>query len=170
MLCSECNQNPAVMHYVTVINGQRKESDICVHCAKKLGIASFTPFSFGDLFAQHAKELPPQTTCSACGMTLNQMKQSSVVGCAQCYQDLYRGIEPILNNVQKTLQHVGRTPVGHASGNLPKPGETVDAGQMLPAADEVRLKEALRDAIAHERFEEAAKFRDALRALEKEGR
>lgn len=170
MLCNECNQNPAVMHYVTVINGQKKETDLCVSCAKKLGLASFSPFSFGDLFAHAAREAPPQVACSACGMTIAQMKKSGVVGCEQCYKDLYRGIEPILNSVQKTLQHVGRTPVGHASGNLPRPGETATPAQPREMSEEEKLKAELNRAVAEERFEEAAKIRDTLRAMQKEGK
>lgn len=170
MLCNECNQKPAVMHYVTVMNGHKKETDLCVECAKKLGIASFSPFSFGDLFSHSARETSSQMVCSKCGMTVDQMKKTGVVGCAQCYMDLYRGIEPILNSVQKNLQHVGRTPIGHASGKLPKPGETAaPAAVKPPQTEEERLKAELKTAVAQEWFEEAAKLRDALRALQKEG-
>ena len=38
MLCSECNQNPAILFYKKIENGKESMEGYCYECAKKKGI------------------------------------------------------------------------------------------------------------------------------------
>lgn len=163
MLCDECKRNPAVMYYISFVNGQTTRYDLCESCANKLGMQSIAPFSWADLFP-HAVMTPIATTrCGRCGTTLAEFKRNALVGCAQCYKDLHAGIEPVLRQVQKGLAHTGRTPVGFEAAKLPGPGETTPVAPSISREDELGMK--LHEAVANEDFESAAQIRDELKAL-----
>jgi protein arginine kinase activator len=77
------------------------------------------------------------------------------VGCAQCYEDLKNKLLPLIGNMQKGVRHIGKQPKGF----IPR---TEDM------AERKVLEKKLRQAIEGEHFEEAAKIRDQLRALQGE--
>ena len=167
MLCQECKQNQANTHFTVVENGVRKEYDLCSQCAQKHGLMAFSPFSFGDLFSKslgmsgYGNELQ----CSHCGTTLNELKQTSHLGCEHCYEDLFPGIEPILRSVQRGLNHTGRIPL-----NRP---DSLQSGGAQKKEDEPlsplqQLQKELDEAVCQEAFERAAELRDKIKAL-KEG-
>lgn len=165
MICDECKKNQAVMHYTSIINGVKTEYDFCQDCAKKLGVSSLSPFSWGDIFPHSVSKVYNQVKCSQCGMTMEEFKRGGLLGCEHCYQDLKKGIEPILKRVQKELLHTGRTPVGFEAAKLPKPGQTVT---QTPLSQIEKYQLEMRDAIKREDFEKAAELRDKIRAIEKE--
>src|SRR5690606_40848263 len=33
MICQECNQRPATLHFTKIINGEKTEVHVCEHCA-----------------------------------------------------------------------------------------------------------------------------------------
>lgn len=167
MICDECKKRPAVMHYTSIVNGVKTEYDFCQECAKKLGVSSFSPFSWGDVFPHAVSPAYSQTKCGQCGMTMAEFKQTGLLGCEQCYQDLKKGIEPILKRVQKELLHTGRTPMGFEAAKLPKPGDTVrEQTQGHEPTQEEILTAQLREAIRKEDFEQAAVLRDQIRDLQ----
>lgn len=163
MLCDECKKNQAVMHYVSIVNGVKTEHDLCGSCASQMGMMSFSPFTWGDLFPHAIQSQNVQIQCGKCGTTLTQFKKTGMLGCARCYEDLRAGIEPLMRQVQKGLEHVGRTPMGFEAAKLPSPGQTTPAAPIVSKRDE--LNNQMRLAIAREDFEEAARLRDALKAL-----
>lgn len=168
MLCNHCDKNQATMHFCIIENGQKKEYDLCPVCAQQLGLMSFSPFSFSDLFSHTATDLPGEISCSMCGTTLREFKKTGLLGCENCYEDLFVGIEPILRSVQKGTEHVGRTPVGYEAGTLLPKNESVPPTDEVPNPLEA-LQEEMNRAVQEENFEQAAKLRDEIKKLKEEG-
>ena len=161
MLCDECRTNNATIHFVTIVNGNKQERNLCPECAKKLGTDSFMPFSLGDVFPTAFSSFRPQAqTCSACGTSLYDISRTGLLGCPSCYDQLRDGIMPIISRVQNRVRHTGRSPVGFESKKLNTPADDSPAAQ---------LKKQLEQAVANEEYEKAAELRDQIRALETNG-
>ena len=45
MLCENCHQNEASIHYTEIINGVKKEHHICMDCARRLNFAGMSDSS-----------------------------------------------------------------------------------------------------------------------------
>ena len=89
-------------------------------------------------------------------MTFEDIAQSGKVGCAKCYQTFKSLLAPSLKRIHGNTQHTGKVPSS--------------AGEMVKKQNEIkRLKEELNQMIAQQNFEEAAKLRDQIRAMESEG-
>ena len=53
MLCDNCGQNNASVRYTQIVNGIRKEMNLCYECSNKLNLNEFSfsvPFSFSNFF------------------------------------------------------------------------------------------------------------------------
>ena len=157
MLCEQCKQNAATIHFTQVINGERTEMNLCGECAKEKGGSSFAEVSslLSGLLegavgrAQSANAL----RCSRCGMTFNRFKETGMLGCANCYQDFRKQLAPVLQRIHGRLQHEGHIPAS--------------AGQGLRMRRQIEAKRReLQAAIDQEEFERAAALRDELRELQ----
>lgn len=164
MLCQECNKNQATTHFTVVENGVKKEYDLCPECAMKLGAIAFSPFAFGKLFSQGCDSGSRQIACSHCGTTLQDLQQSSLLGCEYCYEDLSAGIAPILRTVQKSANHTGRGPEKKAISAEEKPAEALRENGGIDD-----LQKQLDEAVSLEEFEKAAKLRDQIKSLKEKG-
>jgi protein arginine kinase activator len=90
--------------------------------------------------------------CETCGTTLTDLKESGLVGCADCYQAFADHLETHLARGAEPGEHLGKIPHrGPETDNL--------RHEML------RLQRMLRELVACERFEEAAGVRDRLTEL-----
>ena len=167
MLCSDCNKKPAVMNVQIAENNKVTQLHLCAECAAKKGLAFLAPFTLGDVFPHTIRSEHDEMRCPTCGMTLSEFKRVGAVGCQHCYQNLRAGTEPVLRQVQKGMQHVGRTPVGHAAAKLP-PRTTTPADETFSILQRLQLD--LNSAVAKEDFETAAQLRDRIRAMEAEAR
>ncbi|MFU0800044.1 MAG: UvrB/UvrC motif-containing protein [Xylanivirga thermophila] len=164
MLCQDCNKRPATVHLTKVINNQRTDLYLCQECARKRGdISVFTPFSINDLLASFldmgnssaslGKE--DMQKCNTCGMNYAQFKKTSRLGCEDCYKQFQTDLDPILKRMQAGVEHNGKVPKR--------------AGIDLRLKRKIQeLKGNLDKAVKHEEFEEAARIRDEIRALEKQ--
>lgn len=170
MLCQECGQHPATLHFTKIISGEKSEFHICEHCAREKGEVlqgvNSSSFSIHNLLsgllnfeAPNNGSMNKQTAqglrCSSCGLTYAQFSRSGRFGCATCYQTFGERVEPIFRKV-----HSGN--VSH-HGKIPK-----RSGEKIYVRREVQeLKEKLQEAINQEEFELAAQVRDKIRELEK---
>ncbi len=162
--CGNCKK-PATIHLTQIVNNQIKKLDFCEDCPHQKGMGSPEGFSLGDLLAQTEQSLLEgvggavklaQLSCSHCGMTPVQFKKTGRFGCAHCYVDLMPMVEPMLTSMHKGTRHIGKVP----------------RGMMDRVALKRRLgdlREQLKGAIAEERFEDAAKLRDDIELLRKQG-
>jgi protein arginine kinase activator len=155
--CSICG-NPAVVRIEQVVQNMKQSVNLCESCARNYGVLTkdMMPFSvikpigaalFGDLNLSMADP----DCCHRCGYTVELFQKTGNLGCSRCYEYFGKQLSPLIERMQKNLQHIGKRP-RHFS---------------MPV-EENSTKESLRKklqlAIEREDFEEAAKIRDQLRS------
>ncbi len=92
-------------------------------------------------------------SCSGCGMTFNDIRQTGKLGCSNCYQVFAQEMEPTLRRIHGNSQHIGKIPS--------RGGEKVLMRKQLDS-----LKTQLQEAVNHEEYEKAAEIRDGIKSLE----
>ena len=175
MMCQNCGKNEVTFRYTQVINGVKKELNLCDNCARELGLKdmsfsmpiSFSNF-FSDFFNDNANMFPSlmgtqALQCKTCGTTFDDFINSGEFGCSSCYELFEDRIEPILKNLQGANRHVGRgyREITAKSGNKAKKATPKKA-----ESKQEKLQKDLQKAIKDERYEDAAKLRDELKKLE----
>ncbi len=103
--------------------------------------------------APESEKLFLKTACPHCGQTWKEVQESGQVGCARCYTAFRKLLLPMLAAFHRHATHLGRSPQARSGG-----------GNHL--VETSRLRVAMEKAIACEDFEEAAKLRDQLHALD----
>ncbi|ANB56338.1 uvrB/uvrC motif family protein [Anoxybacillus sp. B7M1] len=171
MICQECKQRPATMHFTKIINGEKTEFHLCEHCAQEHGdVFMFhgnAGFSLQNLLAgllnfeaptkgakQNAFQSIEILQCERCNMTYNQFAKIGRFGCSHCYHTFAKQLQPILKRL-----HSGNTT--HA-GKIPRR----IGGSIYIRKQIAHLKQKLQELIAREEFEKAAEVRDQIRLLE----
>ena len=176
MMCQKKKKNEVTFRYTQVINGVKKELNLCDNCARELGLKEMNfsmPISFssflGDFFNDYSDTLLPsfmgtQTTkCKKCGESFDEFLNSGEFGCSNCYDLFEDRITPILKNLQGSTKHTGR---GYKK-ILSKISENETNKVAKKEENEVtKLQKELQKAIKTENYEEAAKIRDKIKELE----
>lgn len=166
MMCEECGIRPANFHLVTIINGEKVERNLCPACMAKhqkqlpgidfSNLAGILNSILTGNKGEDAQEQPNAEyellTCEQCGMTYAEFQKGGMLGCANCYKAFKTPLTALLQRVHGNTQHAGRVPGGAHSGTSIR--MNID-----------RLKQKLQKAVADEEYEQAAKLRDAIRAL-----
>lgn len=110
---------------------------------------------------QAASTVPPvvpMLQCPHCGYQFAVFQQNGRLGCPRCYESFQQVLQPLIASIHGNVEHV--------EGEVPK-APSVVADWNAPELDRLGgLKARLKEAIRNERFEEAAKLRDEIRALE----
>lgn len=154
MQCDKCGKHQATVHIETVVNGVKKQRNLCSECAKEENAFHGFTFNIGDIlsemFAGAEQPVHSMAKCSKCGMTVSDFERIGKLGCANCYKDLRQEIMPVLKRIHGSTHHSGFMP------------EETDKTRLAIQGLKARLSEA----ILQENFEEAAKLRDEIRALE----
>jgi protein arginine kinase activator len=155
MTCERC-QDEATVHLTQRIDGERRERHLCAACAQKEGLTlpkSAPALGLDDvvqsLILAHVGELVGELanlTCPVCRLRYMEFRARGRLGCPHDYSEFARGLLPLLNRVHGATRHVGKVALRRA-----------DAG------DRLRLRARLREAIAREDYEQAARLRDQLR-------
>jgi protein arginine kinase activator len=172
MICQECQQRPATLHFTKIVNGEKSEIQLCDHCAKEKGDLTMFPdgsgFSFNNLLAgllnfeqqpfnkDSASTFTPTEViqCEKCKLTFQQFVKVGRFGCSNCYKDFQHQLEPVLRRL-----HSGNT---IHKGKVPK-----RIGGNIHVKKQIGLLRAeLKELITNEEFEAAAKLRDQIRELE----
>ena len=176
MTCDLCSKNEAMVHLTEVINDQTRELHLCEACAREKGAEAAQQLSAkgeggpqeflgGGLaellagLADMSSKLPEGavasgTACPECGMTYEDFRKSGRLGCGKCYETFRRFLAPLLKRIHGSTEYLGRMPPAVQA-------KVADAKEELS-----QLKEQLKAAVASESFEEAARLRDRVRALE----
>lgn len=172
MKCDLCNK-PAVVHEVTVKNGQKNEVHLCEDHAAESGIAMpgnqpinqlLTQFSVSSLSEAEsgskgksaARKRQAKRVCGGCGLTFSQFRQSGILGCAECYDAFSEQLSILIQRAQGgATHHVGKTPK--------RSGKSIDR-----QLERQRLIKQLDAAVDAEQYERAAKLRDMLNMMEVE--
>ncbi|SES12182.1 UvrB/UvrC motif-containing protein [Salisediminibacterium halotolerans] len=175
MLCQECNEHPATLHFTKIVNGEKIEYHICETCAKEKGehIPGSNSFSIHQLLsglldmepslkgvkqssAETGKKAEEPLSCPHCGLTYAQFAEMGRFGCARCYEAFDSKLDSIFRRI-----HGGNDT--HL-GKIPKRG-----GQDLHVHREIeQLREQMKKQIEEEEFEKAAEVRDKIRSLQEQ--
>ncbi|MDY4743096.1 MAG: UvrB/UvrC motif-containing protein [Lachnospira sp.] len=191
MLCENCHQNEASIHYTEIINGVKREHYLCMECARKLnfsglGDMSDTEFPFVRLLTGllsaggGGKELEDSpmmhVCCPGCGMSFDEFTMVGKFGCAECYGVFAPLIEDNMKRIHGDSVHRGKK-YKSGSGDMPVSGERNDNTLAImkdenddPVETLKELNRKLREAVEIENFEEAAKLRDKIIMLKSSSR
>lgn len=171
MLCQECQEREASLHFTKIINGEKTEFHLCDICAKDKGeeLPGGNNFSIhkllsglldtGQAFSSPSpgrRKHPERNDlqCETCGTTYRLFAERGRFGCADCYYYFDEKLDPVLRRI-----HGGNT--AH-SGKVPK-----RKGRDMHVYREIEeLKAEMQRQISEEEFEQAAETRDKIRELE----
>ena len=106
------------------------------------------------ILSTQKKTAKPSITCSACGLSYDEFEHTGRLGCAQCYRDFSEQLKPLLQRIHGRVQHAGRMPAAATNGSSDQWSERM-----------AELRRLMEEAVVSENFEDAAKYRDELRAL-----
>lgn len=166
MICEHCKQRHATVTVTQVNNDQTVEKHYCEQCASK-----FHPFQtdiqeepvnlhqlisnwFGvPVFKGNQAEgkKQPETTCSCCGLTYRQFLKHGKFGCPKCYDTFREQLPPVFSKLQAGTTHTGKA-------------VAINLEQLKKKIKDIRAQMQL--AITDERFEDAAKMRDEIKAIQ----
>ena len=165
MLCESCHQNEATVHLTQVVDGQVEKCHLCEDCAAQKGLdVHADPMDLSGVMASMKEQLAQlkdsltdrrdsgPAVCPACGMTRAEILKKGRLGCDQCYDYFAGEMLPVVVSVQHGDQHLGKVPLRASV-------------QMKNSVELARLRRELDKAIAGEKYELAAQFRDQIKAL-----
>ncbi|GMA50497.1 protein-arginine kinase activator protein [Alicyclobacillus contaminans] len=165
MLCQRCHERQATVHLKKVVSGEETEYHLCEVCAMEQGdwiAKAMKAFDFNHLLSgllntDSSPGIPSQVQaplrCDVCGMTYQQFTDVGRFGCPHCYKSFAPRLNALLRRIQSSTTHTGKVPN--------RAGEAVQRRRRLE-----QLRKQLNQAIAAERYEEAAHLRDQIRQLE----
>lgn len=171
MICQECKEKPAALHFTKIVNGEKTEVHLCEKCAHEKGEMFMTDgssFSINNLLAgllnmepvfqkneQQSLSQSPIIQCDHCKLTFQQFVNMGRFGCANCYKTFKSQLAPVLKRL-----HSGND--AH-HGKVPKRiGGSIHTKKQIQ-----QLKLQMQAFIMKEEFEHAAEVRDKIRSLEK---
>jgi protein arginine kinase activator len=159
MVCDICKTSEATIHLTQIVDGKVRKVDLCESCAKAKNVTGHPDFSVADLMMGLgasegiAASAAPDERCAVCGMTAADFKKTGRLGCGECWKTFEKGLGALLKDLHRGTTHVGKVPARIASTRA--------------RADQLRaLENELKRAVKEERFEEAARLRNQIRALE----
>ena len=178
MLCENCGKNEANVKYTENINGKVRELHLCEECSRKLGIGQIDfniPIDFSNFLSGFMEpEFMPmlnginRINCKTCGTTFDDILNTGMFGCSDCFETFQDRIDPIIKKIQGSNRHVGRVAkeIDNKIGNEHKEVKKSEENNVNENKLE-KLQEELKEAIKEERYEDAAKIRDEIKKLEK---
>ncbi|MCI8514305.1 MAG: excinuclease ABC subunit B [Lachnospiraceae bacterium] len=179
MLCERCGVREANIRYIEVVNGVKTEHHLCSECAREMDFSEYSAVFDGDdpigkllsgilgvQLAVHPKkeEEWDRIRCPVCHTSYSEFVENSRFGCAQCYEVFDLLMQENVKKLQGSDMHTGKRP------KFGRPEARASEGAVekaeLTREEELKiLQSKLRDAVSEEEFEEAAKYRDAIRTL-----
>jgi protein arginine kinase activator len=155
VLCDQCQQRPAVLQLTETAPGAPApvQRQLCLACAAARGIgpAATPPCTQPTPPAPPPTDTNPGVSCPRCGWTADRVRTSHRLGCAACYGTFAVDLAHALPNLQPGTVYAGK-----------RPGVVV-APPVPSTADLDELNRSLRQAVAAQDYERAARLRDAIR-------
>ncbi len=157
--CSRCS-NQATFHITELRKGDVTEIHLCdQHAHEYLSQADDQPeptsdFEF-ELDQTETSDPTDDRQCPHCEITFREFRSQGRLGCPFCYIEFQADLVPLLENIHGETQHCGKYP-RRAPDSSRRQHELV------------RLRSDLKEAIDEEKYEEAARLRDSIQALEDE--
>jgi protein arginine kinase activator len=165
MLCENCKQKDATVSFSEVKNHTKIEHRLCEDCAQNYSPYIAAPaFShslqsilgqFLEAVVAKAEQEESKIKCEHCGISYHEFRKQGRLGCEHDYDSFAESLGKLVHNLQGSDQHTGKKPHVFAES---------EKKRVILAA----LQEQLQIAVAAERYEEAAKIRDQIRATERQ--
>ncbi len=168
-ICQICKKAPATIHLTDIHNNVKKELHMCESCASEKGFNMQTAANLPQLLGMAAKkkgdgklsarEAEEELVCPACGSTWSDFKAKGRLGCPNDYQAFGTRMRALVANQlapfggETETFHVGKAPAG--VGIAADPSRTALR----------ELERRLRQAVASEQYEEAARLKNEMDAL-----
>ena len=159
MLCQRCKKHTATLHLTDLVNGEKQEKHLCVHCAADEGIAVKQHVSINEvlnsfLMSQASVQELAKLKCPECGTTFVEFRSQGLLGCPNDYDAFGEALAHVIERAQD----------GHTrhTGNAPGRNVEIDPAQQ----ERLQLHRELRDAVDTEDYERAARLRDRLAELD----
>lgn len=159
MICDKCGKKEATFHSRTNINGDISEIHLCDECAKKTGAYSKSMRDFNNFFSDDPLisldfDEDNNDVCDVCGTTFEDFKNCGLLGCDHCYDVFSSRLKDIIENVQGSNYHVGKTALDHKELTYDEKIED--------------LREQINRAVDKEDYETAAKIKKQIEKLQGE--
>jgi len=160
MQCKRCPKL-ATLHITEVLGEDRfEEAHLCEGCAKKY---LYEPqqkkkaASGGEAEVVSAdEEHTSGTRCPECGISFLEFRNHGRFGCSHDYDAFKTDLFPLLESVHGDTRHAGKTP-----RRAPR--------DLTAQAELTQLRQRLQSLVTEENYEEAARVRDRIKALEEAG-
>lgn len=150
--CETCGE-PAAFFLTTLIGGEEQTLALCHAHAEELG--PFDPHGYAYLDDGHTGEEGAPAAgprCDHCGLTKAAFERTGRLGCPHCYESFGDVLHPFVRRMHRGTTHLGKVPRSAFDAKV--------AGNRI-----AHLTGEMKKAIASERYEDAAHFRDKIRAL-----
>lgn len=161
MMCDRCGKHEAT---IFIRREGAGESALCDLCAREQGITAEDGrlhISLEELFSspQDSSDRPGyRSTCSVCGMRLEEVRKTGRVGCPECFSSFRTEILSFLKRRGRGGEYRGSVPRRFAAAGR-RGGGAAD-----PEAY-ARWESELAQALSAEDYEKAARIRDRMRGL-----
>jgi protein arginine kinase activator len=159
--CGECKR-PIKVLYTEIVGKTVTRTAMCEECPvlrNKLHGQSIP--------TKQPQEGPAALCCGGCGLTLDEVRMGSELGCPLCYEIFAEEIFHELSQIERLPpKYLGQKRPGilHA-GRSPGEHQAID-----PSLKLLTLQQALHDTLRREDYEQAAWLRDQIKALEDQSR
>ncbi|MBL4846447.1 MAG: UvrB/UvrC motif-containing protein [Planctomycetes bacterium] len=167
MECEDCPHDKSVQ-LTKIVQGKLTKAVVCGECPKRdpLAGSESAPGSFS-LHTFLAGIKPPKAApepvvptpvvpdCPHCSITFDEFRLSGRLGCHHDYEVFRPALLPLIAKIQHATSHTGQVPARAAH-------------RLAREARLAAFNERLADAVANERYEEAAVVRDEIQAFEAE--
>lgn len=183
MLCEKCRIREANIKYTEIINGMKKEHNLCSQCAKEMDFGPYSAILEGefplsmllssllglsDSDAAARQQKTEEVICPTCGTTYEEFIKNSRFGCADCYHVFDLLIGEKIKKLQDNASHTGKQPKMRA-GKPPEAAVSSKGEMQFTKEEQIRqLERRLKSALEAEDYEQAAVCRDQIRALKEE--
>jgi protein arginine kinase activator len=158
MYCEVCKAEPATVFITQIVDGKVHKVDMCQGCAKEKDINDPTSFDIAGMLLGlgESKPLPGggvEGRCPKCNFTEVDFKRMGRLGCEQCYMTFSDSVMPMIRGMHKGQRHTGKAPKRLRE-------------KMQLDSKRRDLRGQLDAAVSAENYEEAARLRDEIAALD----
>ncbi len=181
MLCEKCRIREANIKYTEIINGVKKEHNLCSQCAKEMDFGPYSAILEGEFplsmllssllglpDAAARQQKTEEVVCPTCGTTYEEFIKNSRFGCADCYHVFDLLIGEKIRKLQDNSSHTGKQPQMRQRKWTEAAVSSKGELQFTKEEQIRQLERRLKAALEAEDYEQAAACRDQIRALKEE--
>lgn len=168
-ICQKCKKARATVHLTEIDteNNRPQQMHLCDACARESSAPPKPPqgqaLTFSAMLSSLQEKSPGgkpgglKLVCPECGMSYQEFRVKGRFGCLSCYDAFGENLRLLLEKVHGASQYVGPLPSGKSAGAR----SSAALEQEL-----VDLRRRLNRVVKDEDYEEAARIRDRIAAVE----